>query len=89
MRRLRALAVLDPEVGAVIGARDDRRRLALRTLLGRRADVADLPYAVRVSHVLTSFETFDAVLGPRQRPGAAVSVVVDMIRAALRAGAGG
>ena len=33
MRRLRALAVLDPDIAGVLAARDDRRRQGLRTLL--------------------------------------------------------
>src|SRR5215468_8381217 len=41
MRRLRALAALDPDVAAVLAARDERRRAALRTLLDRREDVPD------------------------------------------------
>ena len=35
MRRLRALAALDPEVGAVISARDQRRRDGLAVLVSR------------------------------------------------------
>ena len=37
MRRLRALAQLDPDVGAVIAARDQRRRDGLAVLTGRLA----------------------------------------------------
>lgn len=70
MRRLRALAALDPEVGAVISARDERRRTGLEVLAGRLAedrnpargvDPADL---TRVLYMLTSFETFDALATP-------------------------
>ncbi|HLI41579.1 MAG TPA: TetR/AcrR family transcriptional regulator [Streptosporangiaceae bacterium] len=43
MRRLRALAALDPEVGAVIAARDERRRDGLRVLIGRLASGGLLP----------------------------------------------
>ncbi len=68
MRRLRALAALDPDVAAVIAARDERRRLALKNLLARRTDVADPAHALRVAHMLTSFETYDALLRPSQRP---------------------
>ena len=35
MRRLRALAALDPDVHAVLAARDDRRRQGLEVLIGR------------------------------------------------------
>jgi AcrR family transcriptional regulator len=37
MRRLRALALLDPDVGAVIAARDQRRHQGLAVLVGRLA----------------------------------------------------
>jgi hypothetical protein len=73
MRRLRALAALDPEVGAVISARDDRRRIGLRVLAGRLAEdraatrPIDPENLIRVLYMLTSFETFDA-LPPRRRP---------------------
>jgi AcrR family transcriptional regulator len=50
MRRLRALAALDPDVAGVITARDERRRQALKTLLDRRDDVVDLPHALRIAH---------------------------------------
>ena len=41
MRRLRALALLDPDVGAVITARDQRRHQGLTVLAGAGRDVAD------------------------------------------------
>jgi AcrR family transcriptional regulator len=84
MRRLRGLAMLDPDVAAVIAARDERRRHALRTLLARRDDVADTAHAVRVAHMLTSFETYDALLSPHQRPGDAVPTLLDLISTAIR-----
>jgi AcrR family transcriptional regulator len=68
MRRLRALATLDPEVGAVIDARDRRRRTGLEVLVARLSAVgrltADRDVAVRVLFSLTSFETFDSLAGP-------------------------
>jgi AcrR family transcriptional regulator len=83
MRRLRALAALDADVAAVLAARDERRRQALRSLLGRRTDVADPAHALRVAHMLTSFETYDSLLGPRQRPGDAVPTIVELIHSAI------
>lgn len=84
MRRLRALAALDPDVAGVIAARDERRRLALKTLLDRRDDVSRPAHALRVAHMLTSFETFDALLTARQRPAEAVPIVADLITGAIR-----
>src|SRR5258708_7884358 len=70
MRRLRALASLDPEVRAVVATRDDRRRMGLGVLAGRRAEDRaatgrnDPENLVRVLYGLTSFETFDALASP-------------------------
>lgn len=85
MRRLRALAALDPDVASVIAARDQRRRHALRTLLQRRDDVVDRTHALRVTHMLTSFETYDALLGPRQPPADAVPILTELISSAVHA----
>jgi AcrR family transcriptional regulator len=68
MRRLRALAALDPEVGAVIEARDERRRAGLEVLVARLSEegrlTMDEDVAVRVLFSLTSFESFDSLAGP-------------------------
>jgi AcrR family transcriptional regulator len=67
MRRLRALAALDPEVREVISARDERRRNAIRRivrpLFDRAVRVPSRPYdqLVTVLWMLTSFEAFDAL----------------------------
>jgi AcrR family transcriptional regulator len=84
MRRLRALAALDPDVATVIAARDERRRLALKTLLDRRDDVGEPALALRVAHMITSFETYDALLSPSQRPGDAVPTLTELVINAVR-----
>ena len=70
MRRLRALAALDEDVGAVIAARDERRRSGLEVLVGRLSEhhlLAVKPdLAVRMLYTLTSFETFDALAAASQ-----------------------
>jgi len=90
MRRLRALAHLDPDVGDVIAARDDRNRQGLRVLLGRLAEhpggltpSRDPEGLVSVLHTLTSFETFDSLAGPDRTPTEVVPVVVALVDAAL------
>jgi AcrR family transcriptional regulator len=70
MRRLRGLAALDPEVGAVISGRDERRRAGLEVLM-TRLDAAGLltvakDLAVKILVTLTSFETFDTLAAPNQ-----------------------
>ena len=90
MRRLRALAALDPEVGAVIAARDQRRRTGLALLIERTARhpastiAARSEDAVRVLHTLTSFETFDSLAGSGN-PTDVIPVVVELAGAALGA----
>ena len=90
MRRLRALAALDPEVGAVISARDDRRRMGLGVLVGRLAEDGtatrriDPEALIRVLHVLTSFETFDALAPPDAALNSVVADVVNLVEALLR-----
>jgi len=86
MRRLRALAQLDPDVGAVIAARDQRRHYGLTVLAGRlaEADPAEVDHAVRVLMTLTSFETFDTLAGPDQEITAALPDVLRLAEAALR-----
>jgi AcrR family transcriptional regulator len=85
MRRLRALAALDPEVGAVIAARDARRREGLEVLVGRRGQEvvgpAEPDRVVRVLYALTSFETFAALAGPE---GELSGVVDEVVRIAWR-----
>jgi hypothetical protein len=67
MRRLRALAALDPEVGTVVSDRDERRRSGLEALVSRLSDqdllAVETGLAVRMLFTLTSFETFDGLAG--------------------------
>jgi AcrR family transcriptional regulator len=88
MRRLRALAALDPDVSAVISARDQRRREGLEVLVGRfreaQLTAAEPGRAVRVLMALTSFETFDALALPDQELTSAVPVVLQLAEAALQ-----
>ncbi|HWG63281.1 MAG TPA: TetR/AcrR family transcriptional regulator [Streptosporangiaceae bacterium] len=90
MRRLRALAALDPEVGAVISARDQRRRKGLEVLVSRLGDAqltgGDQGYTVRTLLALTSFETFDALAGPGSQLKTVAPLVFQLAQAALRLG---
>jgi AcrR family transcriptional regulator len=69
MRRLRALAALDPGVASVIAARDQRRHQAISALLerlgGLPAGEAERARLARLLYALTSFETFDTLAGER------------------------
>lgn len=90
MRRLRALAALDPDVHAVITARDERRRQGLEVLAGRLAAAggvqpgdARLGDTIRALLALTSFESFDTMAGPDRDLGEAVPLVTTLADAAL------
>jgi len=79
MRRLRALAALDEDVAAVIGARDERRLQALTALLAKHGSPPD---AVRAVYALTAFETYDALAGAADIR-TAVPVVARLARTAV------
>jgi AcrR family transcriptional regulator len=88
-RRLRALAALDPDVGAVIATRDNRNRTGLEVLVGRITSDPGLTIsvppevAVRVLHTLTSFETFDSLAGEDGGPVAVVPLITHLAGAVL------
>ncbi len=87
MRRLRALAALDPDVGAVIAARNQRSLHGLRVLLARLTPDPDatghLEQTARVLHTLTSFETFDTLAGTDHDPTDVAPVILGLAHAAL------
>ena len=91
LRRVRALAALDPDVGPLIAARDERRREGARVLLTRRAPgttnlaAADLETLVDLVHTLTSFETFDTLAGPDRDPRELAPLITDLILRATAA----
>ena len=87
-RRLRALAALDPEVAAVIAGRDERRRQGLRVLIGRLVGAGRITgdqsaTAVRLLQTLTSFETFDSLVGPDRDLIEAIPLVTRLVHAVL------
>jgi AcrR family transcriptional regulator len=69
IRRIRALATLDPEFAHVLAGRDERRREGLRVVLRRLANAYGRPApdavegAVDVLRALISFEMLDALAG--------------------------
>jgi AcrR family transcriptional regulator len=88
LRRLRALAALDPDIEQVIRARDERRREALRVILRRlaahgRPACKAFDQSVEVLHTLSSFETFDNLAGTTHTPKDMIPVVQRLARAAL------
>jgi AcrR family transcriptional regulator len=89
VRRLNALAVLDPEIAMGNRARQERGLHGARVVVGRlaechgRPDPAALDEAATVLWVLTGFETFDALAGPDRSPIEVVPLVQRLVRAAF------
>jgi AcrR family transcriptional regulator len=69
IRRLHALGTIDPEIGEGLRARNERRRNAARVVVESYCSVyppltrVQLPIAIDTLHMLTSFETYDALAG--------------------------
>jgi AcrR family transcriptional regulator len=67
LRRLNALAVLDPDVERAMSERGSWRREALTVLVGRfKLGKREREELIDVLHVLTSFETYDALALPQR-----------------------
>ncbi|SHN35983.1 transcriptional regulator, TetR family [Actinacidiphila paucisporea] len=90
-RRLRGLAALDPDVGQVIGARDERRRAGAEVLARRLATADGDPASegsqmngrfAAVLYTLTGFEVFDSLAGDGPLAEAAPTVLA-LLHAAL------
>jgi AcrR family transcriptional regulator len=88
MRRLRALGALDPDVGVVIAARDQRRREGLTVLVSRLPSSTGTPAepTVQMLYLLTSFETFDMLAGPERDLADALPMVTRLAEAAFLPG---
>lgn len=69
IRRLHAWGAIDAGIGQGLRARNERRRNGLRGLVERhaqtyfRATPPQVPVMLDILHMLTSFETFDALAG--------------------------
>jgi AcrR family transcriptional regulator len=89
MRRLRALAALDPDFEQVIRARDVWRRQGISVITERLIDHQGLlpeiarDEFVEVLFTLSSFETFDTLAGPTRSLEEVVPLVAQLVRAAL------
>jgi AcrR family transcriptional regulator len=69
LRRLRAMAALDPELEQVLRERNEGRRNGLRVIVSRLpAAAAHLAETVDLLFALTSFENFDVLAGPDREP---------------------
>jgi AcrR family transcriptional regulator len=89
MRRLRALANLDPDFEQVIRSRDEWRRKGLQVIVGRSVERYGRPApealdeVVDVLFTLIGFEFFDTLAGPTRSMQEVVPVVQQLAHAAL------
>jgi AcrR family transcriptional regulator len=69
IRRLHGMGAIDSDIGEGLRARNERRRNGLRVIVERYCEIyppltpAQEPVAIDMLHMLTSFETFDALAG--------------------------
>jgi len=89
MRRLRAMAALDPDFEHVIRSRDEWRRHGLGVIIRRLAEQHGQPApeaideAINVLFTLVGFECFDTLAGPARSIQEVAPVVQRLARAAL------
>src|SRR5213076_3414288 len=89
IRRVRALGVLDPELGEAVEARNARRREVVRVVVERlgqrygRPALAERVQAEELLYTLTSFETFDMLAGPKRKLPEVAGEVLFLARAAV------
>ncbi len=90
MRRLRALAALDPDFEHVIRTRDEWRRRGVRVIAERLVERhvlspgEVLDKTVDILLTLSSFETFDTLAGPTCSMEEVAPLVYQLARAALK-----
>jgi AcrR family transcriptional regulator len=89
LKRVHAVAGTDPDLGAAIRKRNDRRRRAVETLVQRldddfRPTVPDAEL-VTTLNVLVGFETFDALAGEGRMPADVVPLIRRLVRGVIGA----
>src|SRR5579864_1251892 len=89
MRRLRALAALDPDFEHVIRARDERRRQGIGVIVRRLVEQHGQPApealdeVINVLFTLIGFECFDTLAGPTRSIQEVAPVVQQLAHAAI------
>jgi AcrR family transcriptional regulator len=81
IRRLHALGTIDPEIGQGLLARNQRRRNGLKVIVERYCEVyppltsLQVPVAIDTLHMLSSFETYDALAGSTRTREEVVEII--------------
>lgn len=81
IRRVRALGVLDRELGEALEARNARRRQVVRALLARLGD--ERSETEEILYTLTSFEAFDTLAGRERGLEEVAPLVLRLARGAI------
>lgn len=88
-RGLGAMAVLDPDIAAVLEERSGWRRKGLKVLLGRlsnetgRPKAGEMDTAVDLIYMLTDFNTYDSLAGPKRSLEQVTKMVQQLARQVL------
>lgn len=90
IRRLHGLGAIDSEIGNGLRARNERRRNGLRVIVERYEKSylpltpIEKPIAIDTLHMLTSFETFDALAAPGRSVEEVVGIIQKLAYRAIR-----
>ncbi|HTK37817.1 MAG TPA: TetR/AcrR family transcriptional regulator [Pyrinomonadaceae bacterium] len=88
LRRLHAMNRLDEEMGQADAERQERRRIALRALVGRLQKKSKPEFSfdetVEILQTLTSFESFDLLAGEKKTPIEVVPIIQKVAREVLK-----
>jgi AcrR family transcriptional regulator len=83
VRRLNAMAVLDPEVDRALRERGGWRREALAAIVGRRRRGRIVAELVDLLYVLTSFEAYDMLASAGRSPKAIAAILQRAVAAVV------
>jgi AcrR family transcriptional regulator len=86
IRRIHGIAAIDTELGAIVHARNQRRRMAATRIverLGWARDKAERSRQAAILYALTSFEFFDALLEEDVQAETACQTILEIVQRAL------
>jgi AcrR family transcriptional regulator len=89
IRRLHALATIDPDIGKGLQARNERRRQGVQTIVQRYSRLypslssTQKAIAIDTIHMLTGFETFDALAGSSRSLHEVVTIIQEHVHHAI------
>ncbi|HTW45309.1 MAG TPA: helix-turn-helix domain-containing protein [Acidobacteriaceae bacterium] len=84
LRRIRGIGAIDPEFGAVLEARNQRRVMAATRIVGRFGARGDTKQRVAALTALTSFEFFDGLVEGGLDERRATATVLELARDLLK-----